>query len=60
MADMKDIVKLAVDGYKGRVEKYSVEQSQDTLRQALMFLTHRMLLPLLSKHSILTRCRLIR
>lgn len=36
MADMKDIVKLAVDGYKGRVEKYSVEQSQDTLRQALI------------------------
>ena len=36
MADMKDIVKLGIDGYKGSVEKYSVKQSQDTLRQALI------------------------
>lgn len=36
MADMKDIVKLAVDGYKGRVEKYSAAQAQDTLREALI------------------------
>lgn len=36
MTDMKDIVKLAVDGYKNRVEKYSQAQSQDTLRQALI------------------------
>ena len=25
---MNDIVKLAVDGYRGRVEKYSVSDSQ--------------------------------
>lgn len=37
MADMmNDIVKLAVDAYKGNVEKYSVAQSQETLRQALI------------------------
>ena len=36
MAEMKDIVKLAVDGYKGNVEKYSVAQSQEALRQALV------------------------
>lgn len=36
MAEMKDIVKLAVDAYKGNVEKYSVRQSQDALRQALV------------------------
>ena len=36
MAEMKDIVKLAVDSYKGRVEKYTVGQSQDALRQALI------------------------
>lgn len=36
MAEMKDIVKLAVDAYKGNVEKYSVNQSQDALRQALI------------------------
>jgi len=36
MAEIKDIVKLAVDGYKGNVEKYSVGQSQDVLRQALV------------------------
>ncbi len=36
MANNKDIVKLAVDGYRGNVEKYSVRQSQETLRQALV------------------------
>ena len=36
MVEMKDIVKLAVDGYKGNVEKYSVAQSQEALRQALV------------------------
>lgn len=36
MADMKDIIKIGIDGYKGTVEKYSVKQSQDTLRQALI------------------------
>ena len=36
MADMKEIVKLAIDAYKGHVEKYSVGQSQEVLRQALV------------------------
>lgn len=36
MADMKEFVKLAVDAYKGNVEKYSVGQSQEVLRQALI------------------------
>lgn len=36
MAEMKDIVKLAVDAYKGNVEKYSVGQSQEVLRSALI------------------------
>lgn len=36
MAEIKDIVKLAVDAYRGNVEKYSVNQSQDTLRQVLI------------------------
>ena len=36
MADIKDIVKLAVDSYRGRLEKYSVRESQDTLRKALI------------------------
>lgn len=34
--DMNELVKLAVDGYKGKVEKFSVGQSQDALRQALI------------------------
>ena len=34
--EMNDIVKLAVDGYHGSVEKYSVPQSQDALRNALI------------------------
>ena len=36
MADMKEMVKLAIDAYKGHVEKYSVGQSQEALRQALV------------------------
>ena len=36
MVEINDIVKLAVDSYKGRPEKYSVEQSQEVLRQALV------------------------
>lgn len=36
MADMKDIVKLAVDASRGTVENYSMKQSQDVLRQALI------------------------
>ena len=37
---MNDIVKLAVDGYKGRVEKYSVSDSQEVLRKALIDLNN--------------------
>lgn len=36
MADMNDIVRLAVDAYHGNVEKYSVGQSMETLRAALV------------------------
>lgn len=36
MAEMHDIVKLAVDGYKGCVKKYSTEQSQEAIREALI------------------------
>lgn len=36
MAEIKEIVKLAIDAYKGNVEQYSVGQSQDVLRQALV------------------------
>lgn len=36
MTEMKEIVKLAIDAYKGNVEQYSVGQSQDVLRQALV------------------------
>lgn len=39
MADMneiRDIVKLAVDSYKGNVEQYSTRQSQEALYQALI------------------------
>ena len=36
MAEMNDIVKLAIDAHNGAVEKYSVKQSQDVLRQALI------------------------
>jgi len=36
MAEMNDIVKIAVDAYHGNVEKYSVGQSQELLRKALI------------------------
>lgn len=36
MLENKEIVKLAIDGYKGSVEKYSVKQSQEALREALI------------------------
>ena len=36
MSDMENIVKVAVDAYKGAVEKYSVKQSQDVIREALI------------------------
>lgn len=36
MADMNQIVKLAVDAYTGSVEKYSAKESQDVLRNALI------------------------
>ncbi len=36
MAEMKDIVKVAIDGYRGHVEKYSVGQSQELLYKALV------------------------
>lgn len=36
MADMKDIVKLAVDAYHGNVEQYSVGQSMELLKKALI------------------------
>lgn len=34
--DMNALVKLAVDSYKGKVEKFSADQQQDALRQALV------------------------
>lgn len=34
--EMSNLVKLAVDSCRGRVEKYSVSQAQDVLRQALV------------------------
>ena len=40
MAEMKELVKLAIDGYKGCVEKYSVAQSQEVLRNALIELNN--------------------
>ena len=36
MADMKDIVKVAVDAYRGNVQKYSVGQSMELLHEALV------------------------
>lgn len=36
MADMNDIVKLALDNYHGCVEQYSQKQATDTLREALI------------------------
>lgn len=36
MSEMNDIVKVAVDAYRGRVQKYSVDQSMDLLHKALV------------------------
>lgn len=36
MADIKELVKLAVDLHRGSIEKYSREQSSEALRQALI------------------------
>ena len=36
MADMKDIVKVAVDAYHGNVEQYSIGQSMELLHKALV------------------------
>lgn len=36
MAEMKDIVKLAVDNYKGCLQKYSANEANETLRKALI------------------------
>lgn len=36
MAEMKDIVKLAVDTYHGSVQKYSAGEANEALRQALI------------------------
>lgn len=36
MADFNDIVKLAVDAYRGTTAKYSVNESMEVLRQALI------------------------
>lgn len=36
MSEMNEIVKLAVDLYHGKVEKYSSKQGNDLLRQALI------------------------
>ncbi len=36
MSEMNEIVKLAVDNYKGRVEKYSAKQANEVLHAALV------------------------
>ena len=36
MADMNEIVRVAIDAYHGTTTKYSVSESMDTLRQALV------------------------
>lgn len=36
MAEMKDIIKVAIDAYHGNVEQYSVGQSMELLRKALI------------------------
>lgn len=36
MSEMNSVVKLAVDAYRGNVEKYSVSESMETLRQAMI------------------------
>ena len=40
MPDIKDIAKVAIDAYHGVPQKYSVSESQDTLRQALIDLNN--------------------
>lgn len=40
MSEMNEIVKLAVDGYKGCVKKYSTEQSQEAIREELIRLNN--------------------
>lgn len=36
MSDIKNLIKLAVDAYRGKVQEYSTEQAQDALRQAMI------------------------
>lgn len=36
MPDINDVVKLGIDAYHGNVEKYSVSEANDVLRQALI------------------------
>lgn len=36
MENINELVKLAVDGYHGNVEKYSIGQSQDLIKEALI------------------------
>ena len=36
MTEMKDVVKLAVDSYRGNVQKYSASEANEVLRQALI------------------------
>lgn len=36
MTEINEVVKVAVDAYKGQVEKYSVTQSQELIRKALI------------------------
>lgn len=36
MSEMSDIVRVAIDAYHGNVQKYSVDQSMDVLRKALI------------------------
>lgn len=36
MADMKEIIRLGVDAYKGTITKYSHKEAMDTLHQALV------------------------
>ena len=36
MENMNEFVQLAIDGYKGSVKKYSVAESQETIREALI------------------------
>lgn len=40
MDDMKKIVKLAVDAYKGEVQNYSTKEAQEVLRNALIEANH--------------------